>query len=66
VRFVSSLYHPLHELIEESSQANECATIGNGKINRLLFEDDLVLLSSTESVSNVYKMTLQLHVTTLG
>ena len=30
------------------SQADECATIGNCKISRLLFADDLVLLSSTE------------------
>ena len=28
---------------------DECATIGNCKISRLLFADDLVLLSSTES-----------------
>ena len=31
------------------SQADECATIGSCKISRLLFADDLVLLSSTES-----------------
>ena len=39
-------------LIDECSQADECATIGNCKISRLLrllFADDLVLLSSTES-----------------
>ena len=36
--------------IDNCSQADECATIGNCKINRLLFADDLVLLSSTESV----------------
>ena len=35
--------------IDKYSQANECATIGNCKITRLLFADDLVLLSSTES-----------------
>ena len=35
--------------INKRSQADECATIGNCKISRLLFEDDLVLLSSTES-----------------
>ena len=35
--------------IDKCSQANECATIGNCKISRLLFADDLVLLSSTES-----------------
>ena len=34
--------------IDKCSQANECATIGNCKIGRLLFADDLVLLSSTE------------------
>ena len=35
--------------IDKCSQADECATIGNCKISRLLFADDLVLLSSTES-----------------
>ena len=35
--------------IDKCSQADECATIGNCKISRLLFVDDLVLLSSTES-----------------
>ena len=35
--------------IDKYSQADECATIGNRKISRLLFADDLVLLSSTES-----------------
>ena len=35
--------------IDKCSQAEECATIGNCKISRLLFADDLVLLSSTES-----------------
>ena len=34
--------------IDKRSQADECATIGNCKISRLLFADDLVLLSSTE------------------
>ena len=34
--------------IDKCSQADECATIGNCKISRLLFTD-LVLLSSTES-----------------
>ena len=34
--------------IDKCSQADECATIGNCKISRLLFADDLVLLSSTE------------------
>ena len=35
--------------IDKCSQADECATIGNCKISRLLFADDLVLLSSIES-----------------
>ena len=35
--------------IDKCSQADECATNGNCKISRLLFADDLVLLSSTES-----------------
>ena len=35
--------------IDKSSQADACATIGNCKISRLLFADDLVLLSFTES-----------------
>ena len=35
--------------IDKCSQADECATIGNCKISRLLFANDLVLLSSTES-----------------
>ena len=35
--------------IDKCSQADECATIGNCKISRLLFADDLVLLSSPES-----------------
>ena len=35
--------------IDKCSQADEWATIGNCKISRLLFADDLVLLSSTES-----------------
>ena len=35
--------------INKCSQADEYATIGNCKIRRLLFADDLVLLSSTES-----------------
>ena len=35
--------------IDKYSQADEFATIGNCKISRLLFADDLVLLSSTES-----------------
>ena len=34
--------------IDKCSQADECATIGNCKISRLLFADDLVLLSFTE------------------
>ena len=35
--------------IDKYSQADESATIGNCKISRLLFANDLVLLSSTES-----------------
>ena len=35
--------------IDKCSQANECATFGNCKISRLLFANDLVLLSSTKS-----------------
>ena len=35
--------------IDKCSHADECATIGNCKISRLLFADDLVQLSSTES-----------------
>ena len=35
--------------IDKCSQADECATIGNCKISRLLFADDLVLLSFKES-----------------
>ena len=35
--------------IDKCSQADECATIGNCKVSRLLFADDLVLLSSTAS-----------------
>jgi len=34
---------------DQRNQINECATIGNYKINRLLFADDLVLHPSTES-----------------
>ena len=34
--------------IDKCSQADECDTIGNRKISRLLFVDDLILLSSTE------------------
>ena len=35
--------------IDKYSQADECVMIGNCKINRLLFADDLVLLFSTKS-----------------
>ena len=35
--------------IDKCSQADECAIIGTCKISRLLFADDLFLLSSTES-----------------
>ena len=46
---VSSRTPPSVNWIDKCSQADECATIGNCKISRLLFADDLVLLSSTES-----------------
>ena len=36
-------------LLQTGGRPDECATIGNCKISRLLFADDLVLLSSTES-----------------
>ena len=35
--------------IDKCRQANECASMGNCKISPLLYADDLVLLSSTES-----------------
>ena len=35
--------------IDKCSQGDECARIGNCKISRLLFADDLILLSSTDS-----------------
>ena len=35
--------------MDKLSQTNECVTIGKCKISRLLFTDDLVLLTSTES-----------------
>ena len=35
--------------IEKCSQVDECAAIRNCKISRLLFADDLVLLSFAES-----------------
>ena len=35
--------------IDKCNQADECVTIGNCKIRRLLFADDLVLLSLTKS-----------------
>ena len=49
VRFVIFPFYCLHELDRQIHQANECATLGNGKISSLLLADDLVLLSSTES-----------------
>ena len=45
----SLLFNVYMNSIGKCSQADECATIGNCKISRLLFADDLVLLSSTES-----------------
>ena len=51
--------------IDKCSQADECATIGNCKISRLLFADDLVLLSSTESGLQraLHTVALQTHAT---
>ena len=50
MRFAISPFHFIVYVnwIENCSQTDECATIGNCKISRLLFADDLVLLSSTE------------------
>ena len=49
VRFVTSPFIVYMNWIDKCSPTDECATIGNCKISRLLFADDLVLLSSTES-----------------
>ena len=49
VRFVTSFFIDDMKWIEKRSQADECVTIGNCKISRLLFTDDLVLLFFTES-----------------
>ena len=49
VRFSPLLFIVYMNWIDKCSQADECSTIGNCKISRLLFADDLVLLSSTES-----------------
>ena len=49
VHFVTFLFHSLRDLIDKCSLADECATIGKCKISRLLFADDSVLLSFTES-----------------
>ena len=47
---LSSLFFIVYvNWIDKCSQADECASIGNCKISPLLFADDLVLLSSTES-----------------
>ena len=51
--------------IDKCSQADECATIGNCKISRLLFADDLVLLSSTESGLQRTLIALQMYATPL-
>ena len=45
--FVTSPFHNSHEL-DGQSRTDECVTIRRCKIGRLLFEDDLVLLASTE------------------
>ena len=49
VRFVTLFFIVYMNWIDKCSQADKCATIGNCKINLLLFADDLVVLSSTES-----------------
>ena len=49
VHFVSSSFHCSINWIDKCSQSDEYVTIGNCKISRLLFADDLVLLSLTES-----------------
>ena len=49
VRFVNSPFVVYMNWIDKYTQADECATIGNCKISRLLYAEDLVLLSSTES-----------------
>ena len=49
VRLVTSPFIVYMNWIDKYTQADECTTIGNCKISRLLFADDLVLLSSAES-----------------
>ena len=49
VHFLNSPFHVCMNWINKCSQADECTTIGKRKISRLLFADDLVLLSSIES-----------------
>ena len=43
------LFNVYMHRIDKRSQCDECDTIGKCKISRVLFADDLVLLSSTES-----------------
>ena len=50
MRFLTSPFHVGMNWIGKCCQFDECATNGNCKISRLLFFDDLILLSSTESV----------------
>ena len=45
---LSSLLFIVYMNCNKRNQADECATIGNFKISRLLLPDDLALLSSTE------------------
>ena len=54
VRFFNSYIN----WIGKCSQADECATIGNCKISRVLFDEDLVLLSFTGSVFFFLKQNL--------
>jgi len=58
-------FHNLHELVRKMQPSNEYTTIGICKINPLLFADDLILLSSTESGLQRALMTLQVHATLL-
>ena len=51
--------------MDKLSQIDECVKIGRCKISRLLFADDLVLLTFLESGLQHVLMALQLHVTLL-
>ena len=49
--------------IDKCRLAEECATIGNCEISRLLFDDYLVLLSIQNLACSAHKIALQMHVT---